>query len=344
MAQPHAQQPIVIVGAGIAGLSCARALVEAGRQVVVIERARGVGGRCATRRYEEQPVDFGVVFYHGRDPGFLAALDATPATPLPGWPTEIHGAGRPCQPEAFARDERRLAFAEGVSAFPKHLARGLDVRTFAKVTRVAIDGAELCLDIEGAAPLRARTVILALASEQASRLLETMRDAPRELASARALLAMIRPQPCLTVIAGYPLDVPAPTWHVSYPEDSRVLQLIAHDSSKRARKSFVAMVIQAHARWSREHLADPDFPRALLAEVARLLGPWAEAPRFTEPHRWRYARTDLGAELSGPLLLRLPGGSRLGLAGEIFAPGGGVEAAWVAGQNLARRIAAEEDA
>src|SRR5512139_3416646 len=119
---------VVVVGAGISGLACARELASAGRPVVVLERARGVGGRCATRRVEGQPVDFGVAFLHGRDPEFLAALERVPATRLDGWPVAISGAGRPCQPDAFSPGERRLAWAEGVSAFPKQLAAGLDVR------------------------------------------------------------------------------------------------------------------------------------------------------------------------------------------------------------------------
>ena len=40
----------------------------------------------------------------------------------------------------------------------------------------------------------------------------------------------------------------------------------------------------------------------------------------------------------------LPGGSRLGLAGEAFAAGGGVEAAWSSGARLAKRILGAEGA
>lgn len=341
MLNRNADAPMVIVGAGIAGLSCARALVARGKDVLVLDRARGVGGRCATRRFEEQPVDFGVAFLHGRDPAFLEALAAVDATPLPGWPAEIHGAGRPCQPEAFSPDERRLAFAEGVNVFPRHLARGLHVRTDARVTSASFDGGAVHLAIEGAAPIVARTVVFALAGEQTAQLLSSMDDDRRELAAARALLGMVAAQPCLTLIAGYPLDAPVPTWHVSYPEASKVVQILAHDSSKRARKAFHAMVIQAHPRWSRAHIEDEGWPAAILAEAGRLLGPWATAPRFTQAHRWRYARTDRGAELSGPLLLHLPGGARLGFAGELFAPGGGIEAAWLSGRRLATRIEEE---
>jgi hypothetical protein len=338
----------VVVGAGIAGLSCARALTDAGHRVTVLERAHGVGGRAATRRVEGQPIDFGSPFLHGRDPAFLALLDAVPATQVLGWPSVIRGSGRPCQLEAFAPGARRLAFAEGISAFPKHLARGLDVRTGVRVISFTLEARCLRLDLEDGRSCRAGATVLALAAEQALALLGATPSAAPALDTARALLGMVRSQPCGTVLAGYRPEgesfaPSAPAWDVHYPEESRILQLIAHDSSKRPAPSFLAMVYQAHPRWSREHLGDDDWPAAMLAEAGRILGPWAASPTFTQAHAWRQARTDLGAELSAPLLCTLPGGARLGLAGELFAPGGGIEAAWVSGQRLARRILDEEN-
>jgi len=332
-----------VVGAGVAGLACARALADAGRGVTVIERARGVGGRCATRRVEGQPIDFGVLFFHGKAAGFLAALDAVPGPVISGWPARIEGAGRPCQPEAFAPGERRLAFVAGASAFPRHLARDLDVRAGAAVQGLAIEGGSIRLELEGGASLAAPTVVVALAAEQSLALLRAATGHPGPLATACALLEAVRSQPCLTVLAGYPLAAAAPTWDICYPGDSPVLQILAQDSTKRDRPAFHAMVYQAHPRWSREHLDDPRWPDAILAEAARILGPWAAAPTWTQSHRWRHARTDRSAELRGPLHLELPGGARLGLCGELFAPGGGVEAAWSSGERLARRILAEED-
>jgi len=336
---------ILVVGAGVSGLACAQALAAGGAGVAVLERARGVGGRCATRRLEGLPLDLGPVFLHGRSAGFRQALAEVPSAALPGWPLTVEGSGRPCQPEAFAPGERRLAFAEGLNAFPKALAAGLAVRTGTEATALAPqDGALAVVTAQG--PRRARTVVLALAPEQTLRLLEGSPDlaaaAPAEAASLRALLGLARSEPSLALAALYPGTCPAPPWDLLYPEDSRILQLVAHDSAKRPGPGLLGLVLQAHARWAGAHLEDPDWPRLLRAEAARLLGPWAAAPLHQHPHRWRYARTGRSGEMAAPLLFHLPGGTRLGICGDRFAAGGGVEGAWLSGRALARRILLED--
>lgn len=69
---------VIMIGAGVSGLACAQVMASADKTARVLERSRGVGGRCATRRIDGQPVDHGPVFLHGESPEFLAALRATP--------------------------------------------------------------------------------------------------------------------------------------------------------------------------------------------------------------------------------------------------------------------------
>lgn len=56
---------VVVIGAGIAGLSAARALADAGRNVVVLEARQRLGGRTFTDAVGEATVDLGGAWMHG---------------------------------------------------------------------------------------------------------------------------------------------------------------------------------------------------------------------------------------------------------------------------------------
>ena len=59
---------VLVIGAGMAGLSAARKLAEAGRQVMVLEARDRVGGRILTLRKDNEVLELGAEFIHGRPP------------------------------------------------------------------------------------------------------------------------------------------------------------------------------------------------------------------------------------------------------------------------------------
>ena len=338
------QREVIIIGGGIAGLQCGRDLRLAGHATRVLERARGVGGRCATRRFKGQPIDFGPMFLHGHALPFLHAVaEVAGAIPGSAWPHRIQGQGQPCQPSAFEAAEQRMNLPAGMNSFAKHLAAGQDVRLLTCVTGLSLEGDRFLLKTEGGETFACQDLVLALALEETLGLLATLEPSP-ELASVRTLLGMFTSVPSLTLLAAYPLDARAPDWDLFYPDASGSLQLIAQDSRKRGAPKYLTLVIQARPRWSRERLELPQesWAAELLKEAADCVGEWVLRPLWLSPHRWRFARVDRGNELSRPVLIRLKTGQRLGLAGDVFAPGGGVQAAWLSGSLLAQRILSKE--
>ena len=319
----------IVIGAGVAGLACARAL---GEGVVVLDKARGVGGRCTTRRVDGQGLDHGVTFFHGDDPDFLAVLGAVEGPRLDGWPRRIVGGGTPCHPNVFAEDQTRLAFADGASALPKHLARGLDVRLQTTVTRIAAHPDGVTVERADAPPLQTARLVIALPVEQAVALAD-----PSWAPGLKPLLQFFRSRACLTWMAGFPEDTPDPGFDQCYPGGG-VIQLISHESTKRpgARRTFV---VQATPAWSRLHLeTPPEVWRPQLADAtAAVVGDWARHPVWSQTHRWRYARLDAGFGLSGPHLTAV-GAARVGWCGEAFDPAGGVQGAWRSGVRLAHHL------
>ena len=336
-----AAHDVIVLGAGVAGLQCARRISAAGRDVLVVDRADKPGGRCATRTFSGQPADYGPPFVHGDNPGFLAAVDAVPGERIPGWPFRVNGRGTPCQPDAFAPFQTRLAFAEGVNAFPRALAEGLSIRLRARALSVGVETDGIVVTLEGGEQLRSRDLVLAMALEQTGpfvRQLGQVQDGGNA-AGALGMLEMFASIPCLAVVAGYEHSAPMPDWDICYPEDERALLLLSNESSKRPGKGAPVLVIQASASWSVKRLERPkdEWARELIDIAAHRLGAWAASPAWTHPHRWRYSRLDRANELTGPLELRI-GVSRIGMAGDLFSPGGGLQAAWSSGDRLGSKL------
>ena len=56
---------VLIIGAGLAGLACARRLKSSGKTVVVLEARQRLGGRILTSRQLGYPIDLGASWLHG---------------------------------------------------------------------------------------------------------------------------------------------------------------------------------------------------------------------------------------------------------------------------------------
>jgi monoamine oxidase len=130
-----AEQPwdVVIVGAGAAGLSAARALSEAGRSVLVLEARDRVGGRIWTRHEigAGVPIELGAEFIHGQNPPTFDLLNEAGETVVevrgPHW-TLLQGKVQKRTDDLFHQVSRALQARDFRSAgdisFEDFLAEG----------------------------------------------------------------------------------------------------------------------------------------------------------------------------------------------------------------------------
>ncbi len=142
----------VVVGAGMAGLTCARMLADAGRDVVVLEARDRVGGRMLTDRTAGFPVDLGASWIHGIHASPLWELVQALGLPtkeftvgsfqVGGRPMEhFDGAGRRMDAEASAQ------WTSDVQAVDRELvpviARSSPGDSYLDVTERALDASGL---------------------------------------------------------------------------------------------------------------------------------------------------------------------------------------------------------
>lgn len=334
---------VLVIGAGIAGLTCARELTRRQIPTVVLERARGVGGRCATRRIlDDQPVDHGAPFLHGMTATFFAALDAMePAGRIESWPTHVRGSRLACQPDAFRQGRFRVAHEAGVNVFPKLLARGLDVRRGHEVERIAEEGDHLRVFVKTGEALHAPVVVVATHAPAAWTLVSACADGWPGAPEALDEMAAVQTLPVLCVIAAYPCDAGEVPFDVWYPAESPLLHTISHDSAKRPKATHRVLVLHARPGFSTEYkdAAPESWTAELLREAADLLGAWAGKPTWHVAHRWGAGRVRAADTRGRAPWIEAPFGAKLGVIGDTWSHRGGLEGAFESGDAMAEHIA-----
>ena len=319
---------VAVIGAGMAGLACARALHGAGADVTVFDKSRRVGGRLATRRVDGLTFDHGAQYATSRSPAFAVEMQAMAAAgDAAPWPAA--GDGRWCG-------------VPGMSALARHMERqGVGV---VRTTRHAAflhpqaDGWRVRHMDAGATPpgLVSDTggelagpfdrVAVAVPAPQAVALLR-----PHRFANDAMRASMT---PCWAMMLAFSEAGAAPD---TLRPGTGPLRWIARDSSRPGRAALPECWI-AHAapEWSRDHLEQP--AEAVLPELQdafRAATGISSAPSYAAVHRWRYALAD--GPLGMPALWDAAAG--LGACGD-WCLGARVEAAFLSGQALAQLMAA----
>lgn len=254
---------VVVVGAGLSGLVAARALVEGGCRVCVLDKGRGVGGRLATRRVGDARLDHGAQFFTVRGADLAAFVEeATAAGVVQEW----------CRGFGEIDGYPRHRGTDGMTGIAKHLARGLDVRTGVRVTDLAEHPAD--------------AYVLTAPIPQSLAMLSFSTRLPEPDLAER--LAAFTYNATLALLVVLDRDPRLPEPGAIQQPDHPLFTFIADNKVKGISDvhavTFHVGNVASRARWSE---TDDELRASLLADAA----PWLGGANVTDVQlmRWRYA-------------------------------------------------------
>lgn len=323
---PNSDAPVVVVGAGIAGVACAGALRAAGVPVRVLDRGRRPGGRMASRRWPDQQraVDLGASYLTVGDDDFRGVVDDWEARGLARAWTDTFTVLSADEPPTDKDGPLRWGATPSLRALVEDLARDLDVE-HAVVEQVDRDGDSWSVD---GAP--ARAVVLAVPDPQAARLLGP---------GAQAYAADLQRawEPVLALAARWERRTwddlsPSGTFHGAFVNGDDVVAWVADDGRRRGDDAPV-LTVHSTPGFAAQHLDDPAAAGpAMVAALCERTG--AGEPTEHLVQRWTFARPT--GEREATYLLR----DGLGACGDGWGPSPKVETAWVSGHRLGLALAA----
>jgi predicted NAD/FAD-dependent oxidoreductase len=317
---------ILIVGAGMAGLTAATALQATGYSVRVIDKGRTVGGRLASRRIGAATFDHGAQFMTARDSRFAAMIDQwREAGVVEEWyrPSGEGSEGYP-----------RWRGCPTMTAVAQHLARPLHLGVEKRVVALRRDPAGWVAALASGETLLAHAALLTAPVPQSLALLESGGiELPR---ATRTHLESIDYERCLAVMAVLdgPTRLPPPGGLAL--TDGPIAWIADHQ--RKGVSATPAVTLHATAAFSAEHWYRDrqESARTLLRAAAPWLG--ANVTEF-QVHGWRFSKP-LRVE-AHPCCV-LSASPPLVLAGDAFAGPrveGAVLSGWAAADALKQGMA-----
>lgn len=326
---------VAVVGAGIAGIIAARRLHECHFSVTVFEKARGVGGRMATRRTaDDAQFDHGAQYFTVRDERFAKYVDRWRAENfVVRWDGRFGAISRG-QITASERRQDRYVAVPKMNSICKHLAQGLQIRFDTRVVApTRKNNVWMLHDEEGALLGEFDWIVVTAPATQAADLLAD--TAPHIADRARAVVM----RTCWAIMVEFPAPLSLPL-DAAFLHESP-LSWIARNTSKPHRDlTRECWVLHAGPSWSDEHLEEEpqSIAVSLLREFWRATLLIEQSPKHLSAHRWRFSLPE--EPLSDGYLMDSK--LQVAVAGD-WCCGARVEAAVLSGLAAAEACLAQEE-
>jgi predicted NAD/FAD-dependent oxidoreductase len=333
---------VLIVGAGLSGLIAARKLAAERRDVIVIDKGRGVGGRMSTRRHADARFDHGAQFITVRSDEFSAIVDEWVAAGV----AELwsHGfadgqtgdgsiVGEAAAEHMPARDGHpRYRGVPSMSAIPKHLAANtynLDIRLGVQAESVQTHEAEIRVRPTDGPDFHAQCAILTPPVPQT---LSLLANGGVALQSAQQqALSRLEYNPCLVLLSlsNDAIELPEPG---VLRRPSKTIDWMADNARKGVTDRGPALTVHFSADFSRTHYEDDpsELLELLITETQKVI---PLSPLEPQLKKWRFSQP---ANPSTEGAAAIEGAPGLILAGDVFS-GARVEGAVLSGLAAAEK-------
>lgn len=276
---------IAIIGAGISGLTLAQKL-KSHADVVVYEKARGVGGRMSTRYVDPFYFDHGTQCFTTRTKEFQAFLH-----PYMKDKTIAEWSGKVINLEIGKKESKRLWFEPHLVAAPnmnslcKKLADGLDIRVSIEVVPLAKKQfSTWTLQDKQGNILGEYDWVTSTAPP--AQTLELFQAALPDNSS----LHKTRMQGCYSLMIGF--NKPWDKKWIAAKVHNNPIKWISVNSTKPGRsKEVTAIVAHSGNNWSDEHIDDDmqEAQKFLVERFEAVTGISTANANFISMHRWKYA-------------------------------------------------------
>jgi predicted NAD/FAD-dependent oxidoreductase len=354
------KKSIGIIGAGIAGLSCAKTLEQAGYHVEIFDKGRNLSGRMATRRNNLSEFDHGAQYFTVKNPDFrqevdrwigadvaklwspkMAVLDNLKEKEIPAkanqfssWVNTGIGKLKSLKTSIFSTDNTDTSVERFVGV-PKmttpatFISRGLSVKKETTIDSIFIRPQSyprwsLKSKEIGLIEGNFNIIIAAMPAPQAAELFKEISPKLTEISQSVKMTG---------------------SWAVMLNFEEKVnldfdsafinggpLRWIARNNSKPERGVTEAWVLHATSEWSESRLdiSREEATELLINEFVALGG---SLPKQSQAHLWRYA------EAAQPLhtTFAWDAENNLGICSD-WLNSGRVEGAWLSGKRLAEFI------
>lgn len=320
-------QRFAIIGAGLAGASLARRLLDEGKNVSVFEKSRGTGGRLASAKFGAASGDLGNDYIEAHSSDFERFLIGLEYQGVLGrWDQTVwdfHG--------QQVDDVKLWVGRERNSALTRALLQGAELHTETRIGVVWPDREGVLLrDVDAQSLGYFDAVICTAPAPQAQPLLEAKPRFAQVAARTKTLASWIQ----LFELESLPARLQG---KAVVRGESPVFDRIVVETTKPGRTGLVVKV-QMSAAWSQENLSL--HTDTIAAEIQNLIEDWlgeAIKPRSQRTHRWLYS----SSFQPEPELENLwDAALGIGACGDWIAEPG-IEGSWLTAQRLADQILQE---